>query len=524
MAADAQLTLNDYLAILRRRAPLMIATFLLVFAVAVVIAVALPPIYRSTGTILVESQQIPSELVQSTVKGRAEEQIQIIRQRIMTRDNLLRINERYRLYGDGGASWSPTEIVTALERNVDVELISARAGRRGGDIIAFKVSFEHRSPDIAYRVANELVTLFLAENAKVRSERASETTEFLAREAARLKGELEKLEQQLAQYKQQHADALPEHLQLRMAMHQRLEAQLASIERDLKANDEERSFLELELAAVNAGLRGQPAGAASGPAAELQQLRAQQAAWKNRYTPDHPDVKQLEARIAELEKELGAQSDANRAVAMTGSDLLRAQVQMKIDAVKERRAMLLKQQEAVRARLAEVEKQILQTPQVERAIYMLTRDHENARRKYDEVRAKQAQAEMAESLEEEQRAERFTLLEPPVRPDAPVRPNRHKLALVGFMAAVGSSGGLVFLLEVLNQRVRGAKALSAIIRQPPLVSIPYISTESERRRRRRKLITLIAVFSLLLIVGLAAVHFLYMPLDLLVYKIMARLG
>ena len=75
---DHQLSLSDYLAILKRRALLIIATFGGVFAVAVAVALLIPPVYQSTGTIMIESQQIPNDLVQATVTSYADERIEII--------------------------------------------------------------------------------------------------------------------------------------------------------------------------------------------------------------------------------------------------------------------------------------------------------------------------------------------------------------------------------------------------------------------------------------------------------------
>ncbi|PWG67315.1 lipopolysaccharide biosynthesis protein, partial [Enterobacter mori] len=58
------------------------------------------PIYQSTGTILVESQQISPELVSTNNTSFADERIEVIRQRVMPRENLLRIIDKYNLFPD----------------------------------------------------------------------------------------------------------------------------------------------------------------------------------------------------------------------------------------------------------------------------------------------------------------------------------------------------------------------------------------------------------------------------------------
>lgn len=56
MTADYELTLNDYLAVVRRRAWLLGLSFALILAAGLLVALLIPPVYESTGTILVESQ------------------------------------------------------------------------------------------------------------------------------------------------------------------------------------------------------------------------------------------------------------------------------------------------------------------------------------------------------------------------------------------------------------------------------------------------------------------------------------
>ena len=86
------------LAILRRRRLPMILTFLAAMIVALVAAFTWPATYVSTGTILIEQQELPSELVPSTITSYADQRIQVISQRVMTTENLLGIIQRYDLY------------------------------------------------------------------------------------------------------------------------------------------------------------------------------------------------------------------------------------------------------------------------------------------------------------------------------------------------------------------------------------------------------------------------------------------
>jgi hypothetical protein len=81
---------------------------------------------------------------------------------------------------------------------------------------------------------------------------------------------------------------------------------------------------------------------------------------------------------------------------------------------------------------------------------------------------------------------------------------------------------LVALLETLDQRVRGVESLTALINMRPLVIIPYISTQGEIKRRKYLTRYFFLAMLILIILVLLLIHFLIMPLDLVIVKLMAR--
>ena len=140
-----------------------------------------------------------------------------------------------------------------------------------------------------------------------------------------------------------------------------------------------------------------------------------------------------------------------------------AKVRTRMAAAQERVASLAQQKRDMSQKINAYEAEILEAPQVERGLVNLMRDHDNARKKYEEIRAKQMAAKISESLEQENKAERFVLTEPPMLPEKPVKPNRKKIVALGFVLAPAGGGALVMVLEMLNQRVRGVGALESIV-------------------------------------------------------------
>ena len=65
-------SLADYWQMLRRRKYLIAIPMLVLLIISAVVALILPPVYRSEATVLIEQQHIPSDLVQSTVVSSPE--------------------------------------------------------------------------------------------------------------------------------------------------------------------------------------------------------------------------------------------------------------------------------------------------------------------------------------------------------------------------------------------------------------------------------------------------------------------
>lgn len=527
---DAQLTLPDYLAILRRHAVLIAGSFIAILVVAIAVALLVPPVYQSTGTILIESQQIPKELVQASITSYADERIEVIKQRVMTRENLLRIIRKYQLFQSDRTSLTPSEQIDEMRKDTLVELVNANVNPGARSTIAFKVSFEHRRAEVAQAVANELVTLFLNENVKVRTERATETTQFLKDEADRLRAELDKQEGRIAAYKQEHNSTLPQNLALGLTALQRTESDLRQVESDRRSAEEELRVLESDRATSMAMIaQGQsPSGAVAGsgnPRAELERARIELARLQAIYTESHPDVRAQKRRIENLEQTIAAdKAPTAGSGSVAPKDPAVARIDVRIAAIRSRMASLSAQEAAVRSKLAQMEAQIRSAPELERGLAALTRDYETTQRQYAEIRAKQDTAQLAENLEGEQKAERFALLEPPTVPEKPIRPDRKKLITAGFAGAVGGAGALTALVETLHGTVRGIGAISGILGQSPLVTIPYIPVAVEPARRRRIVWTASAGLAAVAVVLVLCVHFLYLPLDVLVAKILMRLA
>lgn len=528
MFDDYQLTLHDYLSILRRRALAMILVFGLALTAAVVLAYTLPRIYESTATILVEGPQVQVTAADGGAsKPRPEDRVNLIRQRLMTRENLIKVADQHQLFTTNGKRvLSETNVVNAMRNSIKLDLASG-----GGDpwapkpaSISFNLTFQYGEPEKALAVTQDLADFFLASNRRDRVDQATRTTEFLNAEAQRVKKELEGLEGKIAAFKSQQAGASTENTAMTQGSLQSMEADLRVVERDHRVALSELRSLEVDLAAAKRGVMAPGAVTSAGPSQteqELDRARTQLAGLRAVYSDSHPDVRSLERRIQGLEQAVAAEARVqtpSRTAAREQADLAASRLAAQVEAARSRVELLANQQVQLRSSIGQLRSQTARAPQLEQQLAGLQRDYDAAKAKYEELRTQLLSAQVVENLEGGQQAERFTLLEPPLMPEYPVKPSRRKIILAGFAVALGAAAAMALLLEMLQARVWGANAVTAIVNQRPMASIPYIETSAEIKAvgawRQRALY----VASGLAVLALVVIHVWVMPLqDVLVY-------
>jgi succinoglycan biosynthesis transport protein ExoP len=574
-------SLGEYLTTLRRRKGSLLSAMTVILLITISLAFGLPPVYRASATILIEQQEIPQDLVRSVITSYADERIQLISQRVMTTANLRAIIEKYNLYPEPQTNEPMEAVIEQLRDDVHLETVNAevrdpRSGRAQEATIAFTLAYENQSPKLARNVANELVSLYLNENLKNRTEAAVETSQFLAEEAQKLAVKVSELEKKLADFKEHNAGKLPELIQLNLQLMNQTENELREVERQIRSFEEREVYLRGQLALLSPYntlytetgqrilgpedrlkvLQTDYLGLASryapnhpdivrirkeiealkletGPGnlrgeieTQLKGLKAELAAVRKRYSEAHPDIKRLLRTITSLEEDLKkAPVLKQEPTALTDADNP-AYIQLKaqLEASTTELATLRAKKQELKAKYASYNTLLAQTPQVEREYLALTRDYESAVAKYKEVTAKQMEAQLAHSLETEHKGERFTLIEPPMLPEKPAKPNRLAILFLGVVFSFAGGVGTAALGESMDTTVRGSRGIIELLGAPPLGMIPHVGTPDEARRKvvNKGIIIILSMTGLL--AALFLVHNLVIPLDVLWFGGLRHLG
>jgi polysaccharide biosynthesis transport protein len=225
---------------------------------------------------------------------------------------------------------------------------------------------------------------------------------------------------------------------------------------------------------------GTSAGAGSSLRSQLNQKRATLAESRQRYGEEHPDIKKLQRDIATLETRI--RSGERGDVELSDGTPLGMQLRTQINAVDSQLASLAVQNSELRAKLASLEKNVTAAPQVEREYSNATRDLTIAREKYEQLLNRQMDAEVSEAAISGGRADEFRLIQAPMLPAQPSKPQRLSILLIGLVAAVLIGLTATVGAEALDPKVRGARDVRDLLSVSPLVAIPTIRNSRSRRR------------------------------------------
>jgi succinoglycan biosynthesis transport protein ExoP len=578
---DEQKEIKQLKGVVRRRKKAFVIASSAIFLLGLVIAFALPPIYLSRTTILIENQQIPEEYVQTTITGYVEERLQVITQQIMSRTRLLEVIKQFNLYADLQSRYTTEEIIEGMRDDIHLETISAdvidrRTGRPTAATIAFTLSYEGADPSTVQKVSSVLASLYLEQNLKSREQRASNTTTFLQQELDELKGQIDTFQKKISEFKTAHTGALPEHIQINLQASARLEMQLDQMDMQIRSLQERKIYLEGQAASVDplTPVVTEDGKTIMHPKERLKFLRLQLISLQSALAEKHPDIKKLKREIDELEAQVGESDDSlakvrrlselqgqlailegklgpkhpdviklSKEVELLTKEVENLQAEKATLSVAEKSPDnpayislmtqiastemeikgLVEEKENIKQKIDIYQRKIENAPVVEKEYNDLTRDYENAKYKYNEIMTKLMEARVAQGMEESQQGERFTIIDPAQLPEKPFKPNRVAIILIGFVLALGAGVGLAAAQESLDTSIKTAEEINAVTGLPVFSVISLMETDEERRARRIRGALFALGTIVVMIVALVLVDRLVMPLDILWIKIQRRM-
>jgi polysaccharide biosynthesis transport protein len=482
-----------------------------------------------------------------------EERMQAIAHQVLSRESLQTLIRRYDLYSDLRRQLTLEEMADKMFLDISLAPIQSKVGSQGGGksntVLAYTLSYMGKEPRRVAQIVNELTSMFLESNIKAREQNARKTLQFLQKQQEELNNELQQRDQAIAAFKRKHINELPENAQfnaqaleemgrsqqelestLRLLKSQKISLErqmasldpLASLKREYNAQKATKSSSHPDVVRLKNridALEKGKGGAGQTATTKIEQKERELAALLEQYTDKHPDVLALKREIEDLKKrEREFRTDAPEPT----QNFEVIKIQGELEATEAGIRSASEELGRLKFKTNEQQRRLSNSPLVEQEYQNLFRDYQNAQTRYKETVARLLAAKEGVELEESRMGEKMTLISAATVPHSPDSPNRLKLMALAIILSLGAGLGLAALLETMDTSVHRSKDLTAITGFPVLATLPYLETVAEREREKRVRRIVLWSSGAAALVVLLILHFLILPLDILVIQIAKR--
>jgi polysaccharide chain length determinant protein (PEP-CTERM system associated) len=476
MLGHRTLNVEEYLTILKRRWWLIVIPAIILSLIGYGATYFMTPQYVSSALVLVDQQKVG--FVKSLATEALDTRLAYMTEKILSRASIEPIINHYNLYGDQHLSMDAR--IDLTRKALKIEAVESEIARSNG-LPGFRISFTASDPNTAKQVCSEITSLFTKENVASRAGQAEDTNGFIQERLDDAKRSLDDQDKKIADFQKQYFGMLPEDEGSNVNIMSSLNSRLDATTQAIQSLQQNKSVGEALLAQQTQTSPSAIAAAKAPQAheAELEQLETQEADLSAHYTPDYPDVKQVQRKIADLKEVMAKDASAPAAptpvtpstshVESSGTVQLRAQLR----GLDIQIAQKQKEQDDLKRQIQGYEGKIQSSPQVAEQYKELTRDYQTDQALYDSLRKEMNQSQMTTDLENRQEGETFRLLDEANLPLDPIFPKVPMF--VGAGAAAGAFLGLliVALLEYQDTALRTEREIWDFTHLPTLAVIAW---------------------------------------------------
>jgi len=486
-------TVKDALRLAVRRGWMVVVPFSIGLAVIPVLSRKTPNMYRSETLIRVIPQRVPDAVVHAIGVAKMEERLPTMRDLLLSRSRLEPIVKTLNLYPRMRGQRSMEEIVDRMRTDINLQNEGPETFR-----------LEYVSPErfTAQRVTARLADVFIESNTRDREGLADDTNQFLESQLNDAKEQLIQHEKRLEQYSRQHAGELPSQLESNLQALRNTQLQLQAVNESTNRAQERRLLIERQSAdaqalpaavvAADAAAQGQ---APLTTAQQLESARAQLAANRLRFMPDHPDVRGGERTVRDLEAKVDEESRQPAAPAPNGTQVLSpgqaarqkrlADLSAELEVIDHQISAGAAEQAQLKRTMAEYQAKVDALPTRQSELVELTRDYSTLQGTYMSLLTKRQDSKIAANLQRREIGEQFRIVDPASLPEKPY----NQVQRMGVIVS-GTVAGLVFgvmavaFLGFHDSTFRTEDDVLRTLSLPVLALIPVMDSGRELRRRR----------------------------------------
>lgn len=415
---------------------------------------AMPDSYESSARVYADTRSILQPLLRGiAAQTNADQEVKLMARTLKSRPNL----EKIALASDLDVQTQNEQEFSALIDMLDDKIVFKPVGREN----IYTVSFSYSDPQMAKTVVEETVSLFVESTLGSNRNDSDTATRFLDSQITEYEQRLTTAEQRLSDFKRENG----EYIESSGANYY---AQVSQLSDNIDAVNLQIREAESKLAQSNAALKRAQETLQDSTLDEssilstqydqrIEALRVKLDDLLVRFTAQHPDVKETQnilsnleqkrdSEIAEYKAAMSNSGDANIPVSgQVGENLL-----ITIQDLNNEIASLKVRRESFESKLANLQEKIDLYPQIEARLTALNRDYGITKRKYEELLTRRESANLSQQADRQSDDVKFRIIEPPLVPLKPSGPKRVLFYTAALVFAVGVGVALAFIVSQIN--------------------------------------------------------------------------
>ena len=452
----------------------------------------LPDKFEASARVYIDTNSVLQPLMRGlTVGNDVSRQIDFMTKTLLSRPNLEKLARMTDLDLKAKTPDQMHNVLDGLASKVKVQEV------RGVHDL-YKISYEDRNPQLAKKVVQSLLTIFVESTLGSSRKDSDSAQRFLDKQIKDYEDRLAEEENSLKQFKRKNMGLMPGQ---GGDYYQNLQAAIGDLEQSkLQLQEAENRRKELKRQLEEADSQPAPSYTAAAPGTSLTpeldsrinnlQTRLDELLLK--YTDQHPDVIEVKRTIADLEKQrkevLAAQANSNQEQGNAqAANPYEAQLKLAVSEADANVAALSARVAARQQQVAHLKKMVNILPEVEEQLKQLNRDYNVTKQNYLTLLQRRESANMSEQMDQNADTVKFRVVDPPFVPPEPSDPNRPLLSSEALLGSIVAGIAFAFLLAQLNPTFDSRRALMEVTNLPVLGGVSMIWTGAQARKKRMHL-------------------------------------